>query len=290
MYVLIDMEWVTNRHGNHWPTQLAAIRVDEEWQTVDSFSVLFRPKDITFQKWDHMAFSGWTRDNFLNADSLYPALDAFEHWLQPEDILCWWHQEAYDLYIMFTKVAQIRDRVSMVVFLSDYIYGFLAGQKGAVGSPYKICAARDITTPEPAHCSINDVLAIQSLVQSIDFQQRNLQAPPKKWVKDTTALKGSPVFPLLYDTSTQLIASCFRITVTCRHTLRLRHRSGRGINPAPAAMMNFWMRFGIVTRTPSPALITIMCIPSSPRCFIHETAPMCCYPLTFRVPYPMRPA
>ena len=148
MYVLIDMEWVTNRHGNHWPTQLAAIRVDEEWQTVDSFSVLFRPKDITFQKWDHMAFSGWTRDNFLNADSLYPALDAFEHWLQPEDILCWWHQEAYDLYIMFTKVAQIRDRVSMVVFLSDYIYGFLAGQKGAVGSPYKICAARDITTPE----------------------------------------------------------------------------------------------------------------------------------------------
>lgn len=205
MYVLIDMEWVTNRHGNHWPTQLAAIRVDEEWQTVDSFSVLFRPKDITFQKWDHMAFSGWTRDNFLNADSLYPALDAFEHWLQPEDILCWWHQEAYDLYIMFTKVAQIRDRASMVVFLSDYIYGFLPGQKGAVGSPYKICAARDIPTPEPAHCSINDVLAIQALVQSIDFQQRNLQAPPKKWVKDTTALKGSPVFPLLYDTSTQLL-------------------------------------------------------------------------------------
>lgn len=137
MYVLIDMEWVTNRHGNHWPTQLAAIRVDEEWQTVDSFSVLFRPKDITFHKWDHMAFSGWTRDNFLNADSLYPALDAFEHWLQPEDILCWWHQEAYDLYTMFTKVAQIRDRASKVVFLSDYIYGFLAGQKGAVGSPYR---------------------------------------------------------------------------------------------------------------------------------------------------------
>ena len=77
MYVLIDMEWVTNRHGNHWPTQLAAIRVDKEWNTVDSFSVLFRPKDITFQKWDHMAFSGWSRDDFLNADSLYPALDAF---------------------------------------------------------------------------------------------------------------------------------------------------------------------------------------------------------------------
>lgn len=67
MYVLIDMEWVTNRHGNHWPTQLAAIRVDEEWQTVDSFSVLFRPKDITFQKWDHMAFSAAELIERLNA-------------------------------------------------------------------------------------------------------------------------------------------------------------------------------------------------------------------------------
>lgn len=28
MYVLVDMEWISNQHGNHWPTQLAAARVD----------------------------------------------------------------------------------------------------------------------------------------------------------------------------------------------------------------------------------------------------------------------
>lgn len=205
MYVLMDMEWITNKHGNHWPTQLAAIRVDEDWQTVDSFSVLFRPKDVTFQQWNHMAFSGWSRDDFQDADGLYPALDAFEHWLEPDDIICLWHQKACDLFNMFTKVAQIRDRASKVVYLGEYIYGFLSGQKDAVGSPYKLCAARDIPTPEPAHCSCNDVLAIQALVTGIGFEQRNLQQPPKKWVKDTTALKGTPVFPLLYDPDTKLL-------------------------------------------------------------------------------------
>lgn len=31
MYVLVDMEWITNPHGNHCPTQLAAARVDAQW-------------------------------------------------------------------------------------------------------------------------------------------------------------------------------------------------------------------------------------------------------------------
>ena len=199
MYVLIDMEWITNRHGNHWPTQLAASRVDEAWNTVDTFSVLFRPKDASFQDWNHMAFSGWDHQDFEDGESLYPGLDAFQKWLRADDIICWWHQEANDLFNMFIKIAQVRDLVSKVIFLGDYIYGFLAGQKASVGSPYKLCAARGIPTPEPAHCSKNDILAIQSLVKGIGFQQSYLLQPPKKWVKDYTALKGTTVFPLLYD-------------------------------------------------------------------------------------------
>lgn len=31
MYVLVDMEWISNQRGNHWPTQLAAARVDAHW-------------------------------------------------------------------------------------------------------------------------------------------------------------------------------------------------------------------------------------------------------------------
>ena len=50
MYVLVDMEWISNQHGNHWPTQLAAARVDAQWNTVDTFSVLFRPRDFSLQQ------------------------------------------------------------------------------------------------------------------------------------------------------------------------------------------------------------------------------------------------
>ena len=38
MYVLIDMEWVTNNDGEHWPTQLAAMRVNENWEAADTFT------------------------------------------------------------------------------------------------------------------------------------------------------------------------------------------------------------------------------------------------------------
>ncbi len=81
MYVLVDMEWISNQRGNHWPTQLAATRVDAQWNTVDIFSALFRPKGFSFQQWGHMAFSGWNREQFLNGESLYAGLDAFRLWL-----------------------------------------------------------------------------------------------------------------------------------------------------------------------------------------------------------------
>lgn len=183
MYVFVDMEWISNQHGNHWPTQLAAARVDAQWNTVDTFSVLFRPRDFSLQQWGHMAFSGWSREQFLNGESLYAGLDAFRHWLQPEDTICWWHQEASDLFNMFSKVSGVPDMTQHVVLLCDYIYGYLAGQEASVGSPYKICAARNIVTPSPAHCSVNDVATMQLLAQDIGFEQKYLLEPPKDGAK-----------------------------------------------------------------------------------------------------------
>lgn len=46
MYVLVDMEWISNQHGNHWPTQLAAARVDAQWNTVDTFFRAISPERL----------------------------------------------------------------------------------------------------------------------------------------------------------------------------------------------------------------------------------------------------
>ena len=205
MYVLVDMEWISNQHGNHWPTQLAAARVDAQWNTVDTFSVLFRPRGFSLQQWGHMAFSGWSREQFLDGESLYAGLDAFRLWLQPEDTICWWHQEASDLFNMFSKVSGVPDMTQHVVLLCDYIYGYLAGQEASVGSPYKICAARNIVTPSPAHCSVNDVATMQLLAQVIGFEQKYLLEPPKRWSKDAMAQKGSSAYKLLYDPQAKLL-------------------------------------------------------------------------------------
>ncbi len=205
MYVLMDMEWITNRQGHHCPTQLAAMRVDEEWNAVDTFSTLFQPRDSSFMLWDHIAYHGWTAADFRSADKLYPALDAFVHWLHPDDVLCWWHTESNEMFNLFVKLTGVRDVASKVIFLGEYVFGYLAGQKTSVGNPYKLCTARNIPVPTPMHCAENDVVAMQSLLMGIDFQQQYLKQPPKRWSKEATALKGSPAAPLLYDLETNTI-------------------------------------------------------------------------------------
>ena len=48
--------------------------------------------------------TGFQALGFEDGKSLYPGLDAFQKWLRPDDIICWWHQEANDLFNMFIKI------------------------------------------------------------------------------------------------------------------------------------------------------------------------------------------
>lgn len=202
MYVLIDMEWVTNNDGEHWPTQLAAMRVNENWEAADTFTSLIRPRDRSFWLWDHMAFTGWDRADFQNARDAFSALSDFWRWLMPDDILCWWHREANDLFNIITKDIQTEASTTKTIILGDYIYGLLGG---GGGSPYRLCATLGLKVPKPAHCSPKDVLAMQSLVRGIGFSQCDLLRPPKGIAKGMTALKGTADFPLLYDPGAKLL-------------------------------------------------------------------------------------
>ena len=44
MYELTDREWVKNRQGQNRPTQLSAVRVDADGNTVDTFSASLCPE------------------------------------------------------------------------------------------------------------------------------------------------------------------------------------------------------------------------------------------------------
>ena len=71
MFVLMDLEWVTNTRDEISPTQLAAVRVDENWNETDRFSALIRPKDCSFWEWEHVAYTAGAPDNFRYAETAY---------------------------------------------------------------------------------------------------------------------------------------------------------------------------------------------------------------------------
>lgn len=202
MYVLVDMEWVTSQCGIHWPTQLAAMRVNAKWETVDSFAALICPTDVSFQLWDHMAFSGRRQKDFLDADDLGLVFNNFRRWLKTDDILCWWHGDARDLYNTLSGDVQDRDGGHKAIILRDYIFGYLSG---GGGSPYKLCAEFGIESPTPAHCAENDIRTVQSLIMGIGFPQAALLQAPQQLSGGMTARKGTTLFPLLYDPNTGLL-------------------------------------------------------------------------------------
>ena len=51
MYVIADIEWVTSRDGRISPVQLAAVRVDEGWNRINSFCSFIKPLDNSFDDW-----------------------------------------------------------------------------------------------------------------------------------------------------------------------------------------------------------------------------------------------
>ena len=90
MFVIADIEWMTNKDGHQSPTQLAAIRVDNEWNEIDTFYSLIRPRDSEFHDWKHVSYTGATPSDFLHARNAHKVLESFTQWLNDDDILLWW--------------------------------------------------------------------------------------------------------------------------------------------------------------------------------------------------------
>ena len=67
MFVIADIEWMTNAMRHQSPTQLAAVRVDEAWNVVDEFDALIRPRDRGFYDWNHISYTGAQAMDFLCA-------------------------------------------------------------------------------------------------------------------------------------------------------------------------------------------------------------------------------
>lgn len=179
-YVLVDLEWIDNSVGHSSPTQLAAMRVDENWNPIQTISTLIRPQNSTFHDWKHVAYSGGKAEDFLMGRSTYHALEYFEKWLQPEDVICWWFETGRKTYEMLARrILKITEKHTSVIIV-DYLRGYLQGGKKYRLNPYQHAKEFDIDVPKPEHSSQNDVATMQRVLKKIEYPQSLLELPPKK--------------------------------------------------------------------------------------------------------------
>lgn len=203
MYVLMDLEWFCASQGNPFPTQLAALRVDESWRELDRFFSRIKPDCAGTPDWAHMAFSGGKPEDFLRAPTLSAVLRNLRMWLQKDDVLCWWAEEAPEIFKrLHTSLLQTPPAVPHRVLL-DHVSPILASRDIAQKNPYKIAASLGLTVPTPAHCSEHDVQTIQAVLQALDFPRENLRSRAKR----RTSRYGSRQNPVHADMPYQLDAA-----------------------------------------------------------------------------------
>lgn len=169
MYVLMDIEWIALSDGAINPTQIAAMKVDDRWNEIDTYFARIRPKHELFHEWRHMGYSGGEPDEFLNADSMAEVFRNLDRWLNEDDVLCWWTPDSIQVLdsLFFRALGRRINRKNLL--LRDYLFPFLADQGIAAGNPYKIAESYGIPRFRPPHQSLSDVQTMRSVLACFKF-------------------------------------------------------------------------------------------------------------------------
>jgi len=183
MYVLVDIEWITNNRDVLNPTQLAALRVDQRWQEKESFYARIKPLDASFHEWEHMAYTGGSATDFLNARTLRQVMDAFVEWSDSEDVLCFWHEDSVTTFRTAYRLIYKVGFEGRILILQDYVFPYLRDRGIKAGNPFKLATRCGLEPPIPKHHADNDVQAMIRALAGIDYPQSRLAGEavaPKK--------------------------------------------------------------------------------------------------------------
>lgn len=170
MYVLIDVEWFQQGETTKYITQIAVSRVTETWERTAGFSCLVRPPGAWNCDWEHMAYNGYSPDEFMNGSSEAECIEHFAAFLKKDDTLCVWSKdtkkiilEKYELYIGNTLP-------NSCVCVNDKVYTAAKNRGINVFEMYAVAGTMGIETPVPKHCSINDISVMTSLLSTLNIE------------------------------------------------------------------------------------------------------------------------
>jgi len=179
MYVIADIEWTSNHAGHKYPTQIAGIKVDSDWNTVTSFHLFIKPARIGGNDWSHMAYTGGTKANFINAGTKEHVVSAFLEWLDDDDTVLWWHPDSNSFFRSLVKKVTKKKKVQQKsIPINNYVHFFLFGQTKVHYDFYRLASKQGISTREELkHFSYNDAHVLRKLLQSISFPQAMFLEP-----------------------------------------------------------------------------------------------------------------
>lgn len=173
MYVLADLEWVEKENKRIFFTQIAMVRVAENWQPVSSIYRRIRPENISSHLWEHMAFTGGTMKDFQNAQDFPGAFRDIMDWLRPSDTICWWFS---DSRAWLQKMVPAITNTQLV--LNQLVANFLLEERPF--NPYRIGHKLALDCPEAMHDSRNDIEMMRRVLEQIRFPQPIPKNIPKQ--------------------------------------------------------------------------------------------------------------
>ena len=174
--------------------------MDEDWNEIDSFNSLIRPRDGAFHDWKHMAYRAGTPTEYLYARNVFSVLGAFVKWLDQDDVILWWHSDSQKLFKKLEKCVLKRSNTQRARCLNEYVHAFLGDESKTVGGPYHLALSFGVPVDmSRTHCSDNDVYVLRKLLQAIEFPQKNLELPLVKQERPITLKSMDAELPYQYD-------------------------------------------------------------------------------------------
>lgn len=171
MFVLMDMEWVENKNGQLHLTQIAAMRVDENWNTEKTFFTRIQPPDESFYLWDRVGYTGGYANEFLSAPPAAEVVKMLQVWLQEKDILCWWRDNTIALFCeKFPQIQQTH------ISIFPYLCHYLRHAPFLIGSAYHILNQLTIDLPGKQHHAETDTKAMRAALSALQLPQSMLES------------------------------------------------------------------------------------------------------------------
>lgn len=175
MNVLIDIEWIEENNLSTI-TQFHAERVSEQWETLDVFDRLVRHAEMWNTDWEHMAYNGYSPDEFRIGVDEETCILNFQKFLQEEDTLICWHKNTKNLLLQKMILFTGKAFPNKCVCVNRKICELANDRELSVHSLYETADGLGIFTPAPQHMSVNDVFVMRCVLSELKYSPELMQA------------------------------------------------------------------------------------------------------------------